>query len=432
MVPLSQANLAHSAANIQTTLQRTPADLCLNIMPLFHIHGLMAAVLASLAAGAAVACTPGYDASQFFAWLDECRPTWYTAGPTMHQAILARAKANQSVLAATQLRFVRSSSAALPPQILEELEFTFNAPVIEAYGMTEAAHQMASNPLPPAPRKAGSVGPAAGPDVAIMSEDEPELLPPGATGEIVIRGSNVTLGYAGNPEATGRAFTNGWFRTGDQGWIDEDGYLYISGRLKEIINRGGEKVSPREVDEILLAHPAVAQAVTFAMPDPRLGEEVAAAVILRPDHNAGESELRRFVAQRLADFKVPQKILIVDEIPKGPTGKLQRIGLAEKLGLAASGDQVETPAAAEFIAPRTELERFLAEIWQEVLVLEQVGIHDRFLDLGGDSVLATRLVARLRQLLGLELTLLDFFEAPTIGHQVSIIETMLLDEESQT
>ncbi|MBP7593057.1 MAG: AMP-binding protein [Chloroflexi bacterium] len=332
IVPLLQRNVCASVGNIRDTLALTPADHCLNVMPLFHIHGLMAALLSSLLAGASVCCTPGFNALQFFAWLDGEKPTWYTAVPTMHQAILSRAARNQEIIDAANLRFVRSSSASLPPQVMGELEATFRAPVIEAYGMTEASHQMTSNPLPPRPRKVGTVGIAIGLDVAIMDK-EGNLLPPNTTGEIVIRGRNVTPGYENNPQANAENFTNGWFRTGDQGIQDEDGYLTITGRLKEIINRGGEKISPREVDEVLMDHPAVQQAVTFAMPHPKLGEEVAAAVVLRDGAEATERDIRDFAAERLAPFKVPRKVLILTEIPKGPTGKLQRIGLAEKLGL---------------------------------------------------------------------------------------------------
>ncbi len=333
IVPLSGANVAASAKNIRETLALTPADRCLNIMPLFHIHGLIAAVSASLSAGASVVATPGFNALKFFQWLDEIRPTWYTAVPTMHQAILARAPRNPGSVARARLRFVRSSSSSLPPQVMAELEATFGCPVIESYGMTEAAHQMASNPLPPKPRKAGSVGPAAGPEVAIMATDG-SMVPADEVGEIVIRGPNVTAGYENNPKANAEAFAHGWFHTGDQGIMDSDGYVRITGRLKEIINRGGEKISPREVDEVLLDHPAVAQVVTFAMPHPKLGEDVAAAVVLRDGQKADERELRDFCATRLADFKVPRKLVFLAEIPKGATGKLQRIGLAEKLGLA--------------------------------------------------------------------------------------------------
>jgi acyl-CoA synthetase (AMP-forming)/AMP-acid ligase II len=251
----------------------------------------------------------------------------------MHQAILSRAGKSTDVIKANPLRFIRSSSASLPPQVLQELESTFGAPVIESYGMTEAAHQMTSNLLPPGKRKPGSVGVAAGPEVRVIDADG-NPLPAGRPGEVAIRGENVTAGYENNPRANAEAFTHGWFRTGDQGVMDAEGYLTITGRLKEIINRGGEKISPREVDEVLMDHPAVAQCVTFGMPHHKLGEDVATAVVLREGAQAGERELREFVAARLADFKVPRKVLILPEIPKGATGKIQRIGLAQQLGLA--------------------------------------------------------------------------------------------------
>jgi acyl-CoA synthetase (AMP-forming)/AMP-acid ligase II len=332
-VPLTQANVCASACNVRDTLQLGPGDCGLNIMPLFHIHGLIAGLMAPLAGGGRVFCSPGFNALKFFAWMQEARPTWYTAVSTMHQTIVSRAGHNRQIIAEHPLRFMRSSSASIPPQVIAELEAAFNAPLIEAYGMTEAAHQMTSNPLPPAQRLPGSVGLAAGPDVAIMDEAG-QLLPAGSTGEIVIRGANVTSGYENNPKANAEAFTNGWFRTGDQGVMNAQGYLTLTGRLKEIINRGGEKISPREVDEVLLDHPAVARAVTFALPHAKLGEDVAAAVVLREGFTAGERELREFVGRHLADFKVPRRILMLDDLPKGATGKVQRIGLAKKLGLA--------------------------------------------------------------------------------------------------
>ena len=332
LVPLSHANLAASARHIGAVIALSPGDRCLNIMPLFHIHGLIAAVLSSLSAGASVFCTPGFNALKFFGWLGDAAPTWYTAVPTMHQAILARAPRNAEAVAESRLRLIRSSSASLPAQVMAELEATFRCPVIESYGMTEAAHQMTSNPLPPAERKPGSVGRAAGPEVAIMAEDG-GLRPAGSQGEIVIRGPNVTAGYEKNPEANTSAFAHGWFHTGDQGIMDSGGYVRVTGRLKEIINRGGEKISPLEVDEVLMDHPAIAQVVTFAMPHDKLGEEVAAVIVLRDGQTTTEADVRSFAAKRLADFKVPRKVLILDEIPKGATGKLQRIGLAAKLGL---------------------------------------------------------------------------------------------------
>jgi len=260
-------------------------------------------------------------------------PTWYTAVPTMHQAIIARASRNADVIKGMRLRFARSSSSSLPPPVMAEVEQTFDCPVIEAYGMTEAAHQMASNQLPPGARKPGTVGPAAGPEISILTADG-KAVPQGGEGEICIRGGNVFSGYENNPDANAEAFHGDWFRTGDQGFLDEDGYVTISGRLKEIINRGGEKIAPREVDDVLQAHPAVAQVVTFAMPHDKLGEDVAAVVVLAEGKEATERELRDFAAEKLADFKVPRTITFVEEIPKGATGKLQRIGLAQKLGLA--------------------------------------------------------------------------------------------------
>jgi acyl-CoA synthetase (AMP-forming)/AMP-acid ligase II len=334
IVPLSHRNVCASARNISRTLQLTSADRELHVMPLFHIHGLIAGILAPMAVGSMIFCTPGFNALKFFGWMKECKPTWYTAVPTMHQTILARAANNMDVIESNPLRFIRSSSSSMPPQVIAELERVFKTPLIESYGMTEAAHQMASSPLPPGRRIPGSVGIAAGPEVAIMSTSG-DLLATGEVGEIVIRGENVTLGYENNDKANAEAFTNGWFRTGDQGTMTVDGYVTLTGRLKEIINRGGEKISPREVDEVLMDHPAVAQVVTFGMPHDKLGEEVAAAVVLREGKTATDREIREFAATKLADFKVPRKILIMDEIPKGATGKLQRIGLAQKLGLTA-------------------------------------------------------------------------------------------------
>ncbi len=334
IVPLTNGNLAASAGHIGGSLALGPDDVCLNVMPLFHIHGLVAAVLSSLRAGAGVCCTPGFNAFKFGEWLGEVRPTWYTAVPTMHQAILMRMRAHPERARAAGLRLIRSSSASLPPQVMQELEEVFGSPVVEAYGMTEAAHQMASNPLPPRARKPGAVGLAAGPEIAVMTDDG-AILPQGSIGEVVIRGPNVTPGYAGNPDANARAFTDGWFRTGDQGRIDEEGYLFLTGRLKEQINRGGEKVSPLEVDVVLLDHPSVAQVVTFGVPHAKLGEEVGAVVVLHPGQIATEQEIRDFCATRLAAYKVPRHVLLRDDIPKGATGKVQRIGLAAKLGLGA-------------------------------------------------------------------------------------------------
>ena len=333
MVPLSQRNLLASARNIAETLALTSQDRCLNVMPLFHIHGLMAPIMATLYAGARVFCTPGFDALRFYTWLDETSPTWYSAVPTMHQTILARANRNVESIARSQLRFVRSSSASLPIPVLNGLEETFGTRVVEAYAMTEAAHQMCSNPLPPVERKAGTVGPAAGPRVGISSTASLHLLEPGQEGEIVIQGENVTTGYINNPEANAKDFIDGWFRTGDLGIMDGDGYVKVTGRLKEIINRGGEKIAPLEVDEVLLDHPSIAQVCTFAVPHDKLGEEVGAILVLNEGESLAKDEIQRFARERLAPFKVPREIVFLSDIPKGPTGKVQRIGMAERIGI---------------------------------------------------------------------------------------------------
>jgi acyl carrier protein len=292
----------------------------------------------------------------------------------------------------------------MAPTVMHELETVFGVPLIEAYGMTEAAHQMASNPLPPAPRKPRSVGPAAGPDVAIMNEAG-ELCAVGETGEVVIRGPNVTPGYAANPEANATAFVNGWFRTGDQGYLDEDRYLYLTGRLKEIINRGGEKVSPREIDEALMEHPDILQAVGFAVPHPTLGEDVAAAVVLRPGAQLRREDVRAFAFERLADFKVPSQVLLVNAIPKGPTGKLQRIGLA-----ALFTERLESA----YVAPATEVEKLVTEAVCEVLKRDRVGVDDNFFAIGGDSLTATQVVSRLNEALHVDMSVVTLFRKPTV------------------
>jgi acyl-CoA synthetase (AMP-forming)/AMP-acid ligase II len=328
IVPLRQRHLAHSARNIARSLELSERDRSLNVMPLFHIHGIMAGLLAPLSAGGSVVCTPGFDAFKFHRWVDELGPTYYSAVPTMHQMVLARAPAPRP----TTLRLVRSSSASLPTPVLEDLGSLFDVPVVEAYGMTEASHQMTCNPLPPGVAKPGSVGVPAGIEVAVLDAASRPLAV-GQRGEVAIKGATVIDGYENNPGANQSAFTAGWFRTGDEGAFDQDGYLFLTGRLKEQINRGGEKISPIEVDEVLLRHPAVAQAVTFAVPHDKLGEDVAAVVVLREGEQATDAELRGYVGEYLAAFKVPRRVVLVAEIPTGSTGKVQRIGLAEKLGL---------------------------------------------------------------------------------------------------
>lgn len=332
IVPLSNLNIFTSAVNISKSLKLTADDHCLNIMPLFHIHGLIAVLSASAKVGASVCASNGFNALKFLDLAETQNITWYSGVPTMHQAILLRAQKNSDKAKKLNLRFIRSSSASLPPAIFEQLNDIFQTPVIEAYGMTEATHQMASNPLPPAIQKPGLVGMPAGPEICIMN-DKNEKLPQGEIGEICIKGDNVTNGYENNPEANKQSFVNDWFRTGDEGFFDEDGYLKISGRLKEIINKGGEKISPLEVDNILMDFPPIDQALCFGYKDKMLGEDIAVAIKLKENKSCTEDDIKSYANEKLAKFKIPKKIFIVEDIPKGATGKLQRIGLAKKFGL---------------------------------------------------------------------------------------------------
>jgi acyl-CoA synthetase (AMP-forming)/AMP-acid ligase II len=412
IVPLTHRNICAMAKNNQVALELNATDLCLNIMPLFHSTGLVGVILSSLICGAAVVCPPGFYAPQFFDWLSEFQPTWFTAVPSMHQAILARARHNSEKAVGASLRFIRSSSSALPQQLMSELEQVFRVPVIESYGMTECG-MIACNPLPPRKRKPRSAGVATSIDIKILDQHGQELTS-GAEGEIVVRGACVISGYEEEPRVNHEAFVNGWFKTGDQGFSDDDGYLFITGRLKEIINRGGEKIAPLEVDQALLEHPVVAQAVTFPVANELLGEEVAAAVVLSNDGDVTEMELREFVSSRLAAFKVPRQVLIVSEIPKGSFGKLQRSRLAELL-CVQSCDQASSSDKREYVAPRVHEEIVLAEIWARILGIESVGIHDDFFRLGGDSILATQVISQVRQIIGVELSPITMFETPTIA-----------------
>jgi acyl-CoA synthetase (AMP-forming)/AMP-acid ligase II len=318
-VPLTHHNLTTSLRNIAATYALTPNDASLVVMPLFHVHGLLGATLSTLHTGGTAVIPSRFSASAFWPQARAHRVTWYSAVPTIHQVLFTRADADKAPRGS--LRFIRSCSAALAPVVFGQMESRFEAPVLEAYGMTEASHQMASNPLPPGRRRAGTVGRGTGVDIAVLDEAG-NAVPPGTPGEVAIRGGNVMGGYQNNPEATAAAFTRGYFRTGDQGILDADGYLTLTGRLKELINRGGEKVSPLEVDAVLLEHPQVTEAVAFGVPDPKYGEEVHGAVVLRGA--ASPEEILAFCRARLADFKVPKRLYVTDALPRTATGKVQR------------------------------------------------------------------------------------------------------------
>jgi len=321
-VPLKHRNLAASVENVLRTYQLTPEDVSLCVMPLFHVHGLVASMLSTLASGGTAIVPSRFNPLSFWRIVREHHVTWFSAVPTMHQLLVARLKKGEHTHTG-RLRFIRSCSAALSPETMQTMEQAFGVPVLEAYGMTEASHQMTSNPLPPGARKPGSVGTGTGVRIGIMSPNG-NLLEGGEAGEIVIQGPNVIDGYENNPEANKLSFINGWFRTGDQGILDEPGYLTLVARIKELINRGGEKISPREIDEVLMTHPSVAEAVAFGVPHTMWGEEVAAAIVLREGANADEAAIMAYCRERLAEFKCPKKIHITHAIPRTATGKIQR------------------------------------------------------------------------------------------------------------
>lgn len=432
-VPLSHKNLCASAGNVAKVLELTPEDRSLNVMPLFHIHGLVGVLLSSIHAGGSVYCSQGYDASTFARDLQTMQPTWYSAVPTIHQAVLSNIKKDPSVTSNHRLRFIRSSSSALAPTVMLELEKALGVPVIESYGMTEAGHQMASNPMPPAERKPGSVGLPAGPKMRVVNETG-DPLAAGQTGEIVIQGRNVTVGYVNNPEANAEAFADGWFRTGDLGYQDEDGYFHIQGRIKELINRGGEKVSPRKIDEVFLKHPAVEQATSFGIPHPTLGEDLAVAAVVKADCSTSEAELRKYAFEHLAAFQVPTRVLLVDSIPTGSTGKVRRASLHKTL---------QNALCAHHAAPRNAVEESVVAAYEKVLGVTGFGVHSNFFSLGGDSIKATRVVALLCSEFQTDLPAHSLFLNPTaeelsveithrLGQDTGMLESLLDEIEAMT
>lgn len=412
VVPLSQANLAASARSIAGHLMLGPDDRCLNVMPLFHVHGLVGSLLATLVSGGSVVCTAGFEEALFFDWVADFEPTWYSAVPTIHQAILARGHTYRTHAPAHRFRFARSASAPLPPATLRALEALLDAPVIEAYGLTETSSHVTINPLPPGLRKPGSAGTPAGSELAILDEAGREL-PPGREGEIAVRGPGVMTGYENNPEANAAAFAEDWFRTGDIGRLDQDGYLRVTGRLKEIVNRGGEKVSPREIDEALLEHPAIEQAAAFAVPHPALGEDLVAAVVPKCGAHPDESELREFLFSRLAPHKVPSQIVSVSSLPKGPTGKIQRSELPRKLADAFSNP---------YVAPDTDTEATVQQIAREVLEGEPLGTRANLFAAGFDSLRGAQLIGRINERLSLDLPVTAVFRHPTIAGLGSLVD----------
>ncbi len=413
LVPLTHSNLAAMAANTRGVLRLTGADRLLSMMPLFHLTGLLSS-LAQLLAGGTVISTSGFDPAAFLTWIEEFRPTWYTAAPALHNAILPLVEARPDVLDRCPLRFVRSMGAPMPAALLADLERALRVPVLEGYGMTEAG-MVTSNALPPRKRKPGSVGESAGVEVAILGEAG-DPLPAGREGQIAVRGPEVMSGYRGDAGTNQSAFRNGWLLSGDVGYLDEEGFLFVTGRIKDIINRGGEKVSPQEIDGALSAHPSVSEALAFGVPHPTLGEDVAAAVVLNPGASVAELELRRFAAQRLADFKVPRRIVFLDSINKGPTGKARRAALVEQFG----GGLMRRQAM-----PLDATGQRLAAIWCRILGVGDLDPEDDFFLLGGDSLTAAMMLNEVWHAFHLSaerFSALDFFDQPTIRSLAGLVE----------
>ena len=419
LVPITHRGLWFSCFNTARVLTLSPQDICLNVLPLFHVHGLVTNLLVPLVIGSQVVFSGGFEAECFFNWLEMSHATWYSVGPSIHQMVLDAATSTSLRDKSFALRFIRSGSAQLHPQLANSLQALLGVPMLEAYGMSEVL--TATNTLlPPNLPRPGSVGPSIGSELAVINELG-QFLPPDTMGEVVVRGPNVTPGYLNDAAANSAAFINGWFRTGDLGWLDSDGYLFINGRIKELINRGGEKISPKEVDRVLLEIDTVQEAITYGIPHPLLGEDVAAAVVLKPGMATTPQAIRSRLLQRLAHFKVPRQVLLLDALPLTPSGKVDRLALVR---LSTSDSWRISP----YVAPRTPLEQQLAEIWAEVLNLDQVGIHDNFFDLGGHSLLAAQVVTRIYTQCQIELSLRLLFETPTI-HEIalSILQQQLDD-----
>ena len=408
-VPLTHTNVCLSAYNVGAAIKLRPQDRLLSVLPLFQGHGLISGVIAALSAGSSVVCTSGFDAEAFFAWLMEFRPTWYTAVPAIHRAVLSIAEKDEERPGHSSLRLIRSASSTLPARVLCRLETLFGIPVIDTFGMTEAATQIAANPL--GRRKLGSVGRSAGADIAILDTDG-RLLPSGERGEIALRGPTVTRGYDNDPAATQQAFRNGWFRTGDLGYLDDEGYLFLVGRIKDVINRGGQKVAPGEVEDALLTHPDVVEAAAFAIPHVRLGADIAAAVVLSPNAAMSAQELRTFVRKRLASFKVPGLIRIVPHIPKSAGGKIKRGELAAAFTMRRITGQER---GAEMALPGSQLERELARVWAELLDINQIGVDSDVFALGADLLTVMQMILHLRDRFGANFSFKDIFEAPTVS-----------------
>ncbi len=408
LVPLSHSVLCTTTVIAAERLSLTPADRCLSFSPQFHLLGFSTGLQIPLAAGGSTVYTNGFQAEQFFRWLDEFRPTWFAAVPAILREILEKAPRYEAVLKRSSIRFLRAGGAPLPRPVAEQIEALFQAPLLQVYGLSEAA-SIAMDRVG-GERRRGSCGQPSGAEVLIVDAGGVPVAR-GQTGEVAVRGPVVIDGYFRNPELTRTAFRNGWFHTGDLGYLDADNFLFLTGRASEFINRGGEKVSPLEVDQALLSHPSVADAVTFSVPHDKLGEDIAAGVVLRESASLTAAELQKFAAARLAMHKLPRQIFFLDKLPVGPTGKVARSKMRERVSALMASP---THRAGASQAPRNAHEQRVAELFAGVLHRERVGLHDNFFDLGGDSLAAVECALLLEEEFGcIDLSPSVFLWAPT-------------------
>jgi oxalate---CoA ligase len=411
---MTQDALCYSCLEASQALQLSTHDVCLNTLALFHVHGLITSFILPLLAGGKVAFYGRFQPDYFLDWLVDSQATWYSVGPTIHLAILKEISTHPVKAKNHALRFMRSGSAPSNPQVIAALEQHFGVPLIQGYGMSEIP-LFTSTILPSNLSKERSQGYAKiskESELAIANESG-EIVPHGTVGEIIARGRNVMKSYLDNPVANRVAFREGWFRTGDLGWLDECGYLHLAGRLKETIVRGGNKVWPQEVDDVLMQFSEVEEVATFAVEHPRLGEDVVAAVVPKSGVNITEQTLRTLLLERIADFKIPSQILFVDNIPKGKTGKIQRNKLAEEFAERLK---------STYASPRNELEVKIASLFAQILNLDKIGIHDNFFSLGGDSLTGTQIISRICEIFAINIPLVTLFHHQTVAELATVVE----------
>jgi oxalate---CoA ligase len=432
IVPLTHTNLCAVVEKNVALFDMTEKDRCINVIPQFHIYSIVCPILCTAAAGGSVICTETFDPGEFLRMIEEMSPTWYAASPATHQAILQYAEKERVIPVRHKLCRIQSGGAPLTADLAEKLKRYFGVMVIQGYGLTETSAMGTCNPPIPDRIKPNSVGMPVGCEISILDDDGHPLFP-GQTGQILIKGPGVTAGYENDEEANDESFCDGWFATGDQGYLDEEGYLFITGRIKEMINRGGEKLSPYEVEEALSRHPDVSEAAVYAIPHGSLGEVPAAMVVLKPGSYVTPTQLKAFLRKKIALFKIPVKIKMVEKIPRGPAGKIQRSRLYqceqdEAIGMASSSGQKDK--MMDYVAPRTDEERKLADIWCNLLNIENIGVKDDFFDLGGDSLLFAYLIVEMERISGRRIPLNLIMDKWTIEQQVTVFSGQAEDGQS--